>query len=1021
MGRRTPGFAPSVSFTLEEHVQSRTCPPAVLLAAALLAAAVPPPAVDAQAPPATPAGTRAVTGRVTDAATGEGIPGAQISIGTTTALGITRDDGSFTVRVPAGAVTLVVRRIGYRRAEARVAAGAASVAVPLQKDLLRLSEVVVTGQATGIERRNAATAIASVNAEDLNRAPAASVENMLAGRVAGADVQMNSGAPGGGNQIRLRGISTVIGGATPLYVVDGVIVSDVAIPPGVFAITGSSANPVVGGRQDNASNRIADLDPNTIERVEILKGATAAAIYGSRANNGVVLITTKRGQIGAPRVSLVQRLGTFQVLNTIGLRRFESREDAVATFGPAVGALWQPGAYFDHEQEVYGERPLAWETILGLNGGTETTRYNLSGLLKDDGGIIANTGYRKQSITSGLDQLFGDRVSVRVTANALSTRTGRGFTNNDNRGVALGQALARSPSFVDLRRRADGTFPTNPAAQSNPLQTAALSRNDEVVYRFIGSGNVSYDALRSARQTLKLVANGGTDFFNQRSNIYSPPDLQFEPLDGLPGTAVRSNAQNLNMNVNVGAVHTWRSAGGGVQATTSLGHQYEQRGLDNTRVVAQNLIGGLDNVGRGTAVSVAQDVAKTRDVGIYLQEELLAFGERLFVSGGFRADRSSNNSDPQRYYYFPRASASWRFPAMPGALDELKLRAAVGRSGNQPVFGQSFTEFLGANIAGLPTIEIGPGAQVAASDLRPEIQNEFESGADLTAFGGRAALEVSWYQKTISDLLVTGTLANSTGFGLRIFNGGQVRTRGAEAGLRLVPVTGDRVEWRSNTTFSTDRSRVLALTVPPFQPPGFGTTFGVFQVEAGRSLTQIVGNDSLPNGQGVVRQVGDAIPDFRMGFNNTLRLGRIDVSSLVDWQQGGEIINLTRYLWDLSRNGPDCNQVAAAPNPTNETVCARRIRTFARQTRNYIEDASFVKVREISLSYVVPSRLVKSLWSRADAARVTLAGRNLFVFTDYTGLDPEVSNFGSQAVSRGFDVSPYPPSRAFWFSVDVGF
>ncbi len=994
--------------------------PALALLALAAPAARPAPA-GAQPPAEAPAGRRVVTGRVVDPATGEGVPAVQLSVGTAAPIGNTRDDGTFTVRVPVGAVTLVARRIGYRRTEVPLAPGATTVALRMERDLLRLSEVVATGQATGIERKNAAVAIASVTAEDLNRAPAPSVENMLAGKVAGADIQQNSGAPGGGNQIRLRGISTVIGGATPLYVVDGVIVSDVAIPPGVFAITGSSTNPVVGGRQDNASNRIADLDPNTIERVEVLKGATAAAIYGSRANNGVVLITTKRGQAGAPRVNLVQRLGTFRLLNTVGMRRFESREDAVATFGPAVGALWEPGAFFDHERQVYGRRPLAWETVVALSGGSEATRYNLNALAKDDGGIVANTGYRKQSVTAGIDQSFGDRLTARVTGNALTTRTGRGLTNNDNRGVALGQALARSPSFVDLRRRADGTYPTNPAAQSNPVQTAALTRNQETVYRYIGSGNLTFDAVRGARQSLRLVANGGADFFNQRGDIYAPPELQFEPLDGLPGTSVRSNAQNLNYNLNLSAVHTWRSAGGGAQATTSLGHQYEQRGLDNTRVVAQNLIGGLDNVGRGTAVGVTQDVARTRDVGVYAQEELLLLGERLFLSGGFRADRSSNNSRPQRFYVFPRASASYRLPSLPGPLEEAKLRAAVGRSGNQPVFGQSFTEFLGANIAGLPTVEIGPSAQVAAPDLRPEIQNEFETGIDLTGGGGRAALEVSWYRKTISDLLVTGTLANSTGYSLRIFNGGKVRTQGWEAGVRLVPVSTRRVEWRSNTTFSTDRSRVLSLAVPPFQPPGFGTTFGVFQVEAGRSLTQIVGNDSLPDGRGVVRQVGDAIPDFRMGFNNTLRLGRFDVATLVDWQQGGEIINLTRYLWDLSRNGADCNRAAPAPNPTNETVCARRVRTFSRQTRNYIEDATFAKVRELSLSYTLPPALVRRVWSRADATRLTLAGRNLFVFTDYTGLDPEVSNFGSQAVSRGFDVSPYPPSRSFWVSVDVGF
>lgn len=971
---------------------------------------------DAQTPPA----ARSLRGKVTERESSLPASSVQIVSGTTS-LGVTRDDGTFSVRLPAGPVTLTFRRIGYGPVTRVVGADEQVLDVLMSRDLLRLSEVLVTGQATGIERRNAATAIASVSTEELNRVPAASMETMLAGKVPGAEISSNSGAPGGGNQIRLRGISTVIGAATPLYVVDGVIVSDATIPPGVFAVTGSSANPVVGGRQDNASNRVADLDPNNIERVEVLKGATAASIYGSRANNGVVLITTKRGAPGRPKLNLIQRVGRSRVSRTNGMRRFNTQADAIATFGPVVGALWTPDAYYDHEREVYGQEPTAWESILSASGGNEDTRYFVSGLLKDDGGIIANTGYRKQSLTMSVDQNLGERVVARVMSNVLGTKTGRGLTNNDNRGVALGQALARSPTFIDMQRNPDGSFPRNPAAQSNPLQTAALSRNEEVVYRLIGSGNLTYNAIRAGRNQLRFVANGGVDFFNQRSNILSPPELQFEPLDGLAGTAVRSNAQNLNMNLNLSAVHTYRMGDGGMQATTSIGHQYEQRGLSNARVVAQNLIGGLDNIGRSTAVGVNEDVARTNDVGINAQEELLLLNERLFLAAGFRADRSSNNSDAAKYYVFPRAQASYRLASLPWRFEELKVRLAVGRSGNQPLFGQKYTEFLGANIAGSPTIEIGPGAQAADANLRPEIQNEIETGFDLSALNGRAAFEFSFFNKRIDDLLVTATLASSTGYGLRIFNGGSMRTQGYEGAIRAFPILTDRFEWSSTTTYSTVSSKVLSLTVPPFQAPGFGTTFGVFQVEEGKSLTQIVGNDSLDNGTGIVRQVGDANPDFRMGFSNGFRFGSFNVATLLDWQKGGEIINLSRYLWDASRNGPDCNEVAPDPNPTRETVCARRQRTFSRQTRNYIEDGSFMKLREVSLTYSVPSALVRRSMGRIESARLTLSGRNLYTRTDYTGLDPEVSNFGSQAVSRGFDVSPYPPSRSYWLSIDVGF
>lgn len=962
---------------------------------------------------------RTVTGKVTEKETSAPIADAQILIGVTL-LGTSHEDGSFSVRVPPGAQTLTVRLIGFRRVDVPVAANQLTVDVQMPKDIMRLSEVLVTGQATGTERQNLATSVASVVASDLNRLPSGSIETLLAGKIAGAEVESNSGAPGGGNQVRLRGISTIIGNATPLYVVDGVIVSDVTIAPGAFIVSGSSSNPTVGSTEDNSANRIADLDPNTIERVEVLKGATAAAIYGSRANNGVIVITTKRGTVGKPTVTLTQRFGTSELSNELGSRRFNSQADAIATWGATVGALWKPGVYFDHEKEVYGQKPFSWEDVVSVNGGNENTRYFLSGLLRDEGGIILNTGNRKQSLLFSVDQTFSDRLTAHVTGNFISTTTGRSFTNNDNKGIVIGQALARAPSFVDLRP-VNGIYPNDPGGASNPLQTAALTWDRELVYRYIGSGDVKYDAWRTSSNRLQFVGSGGTDFFNQIGSIYVPPTVQFANANGLPGTDVTSNAQNLNFNFSVSAVETYEPANGSMKATTSLGHQYEQRGLSNTRVTGQNLIAGLDNLAQATAINVGQDISRTNDEGFYGQEELLLLKETLYLSAGFRADRSSNNAFSDQFFYYPRASASYRITQLPWKLDELKLRFAVGRSGNEPLFGQRYTQFLGGNIAGIPTIETGTGAQVAASDLHPEIQTEIETGFDLSGFAGRAALEVSVYQKTITDLLVTATLAPSTGYGVRILNGGSARTRGLEVALRLAPVLTRDVEWNSTTTLAGDRSLVLSLTVPPFLAPGFGTLFGAFQVQQGKSLTQIIGNDTLPNGTGTVRPIGDANPSFRMGFNNTVRVGRFNFSSLIDWNEGGTVINLTRYLWDAARNSPDCNIVAPAPNPTNESLCVRRQRTFSSVTHNYIENGTFVKVREIAISYIVPPSLLTSMAiRRVSSAKLTLAGRNLWTFTGYSGLDPEVSNFGNQAISRGFDVSPFPPSRSFWLSIELG-
>jgi TonB-dependent SusC/RagA subfamily outer membrane receptor len=246
---------------------------------------------------------RSISGTVTDSSGGGPIAGAVITVRGATGSATSRENGSFVLAsAPEGDLVLTVRQIGYRRAEVNVPAGSSGpVDVALARDPVRLDEVVVTGQFTGIERRNLPNAVATVSAEDLERVPTATVEQQLQGKLAGADIQVNSGAPGGGAQVRLRGITSINSAAEPLYVVDGVIVSDVAVPPNSDPVTrargGSNPEPT----QENQVNRIADINPSDIERIEVLKGASASAIYGGRASNGVVIITTKRGQTSRPR------------------------------------------------------------------------------------------------------------------------------------------------------------------------------------------------------------------------------------------------------------------------------------------------------------------------------------------------------------------------------------------------------------------------------------------------------------------------------------------------------------------------------------------------------------------------------------------------------------------------------------------------------------------------------------------------------------------------------------------------
>ncbi|HEV8198350.1 MAG TPA: SusC/RagA family TonB-linked outer membrane protein [Gemmatimonadales bacterium] len=959
---------------------------------------------------------RGVTGSVRDSVTGAPIEAARVAVQGTAILVSTTAAGLFTLTgVPSGEVRLLVRAVGYRRREVPLDAGASTVSIGLERDVFKMEEIVVTGQATGVERRNLANAVATVGSEDLGNHPTASLEQQLQGKVAGAEITTNGGAPGGGVQVRLRGVTSVNATAEPLYIVDGVVMSDVAIPSNANAITGAAggANPAI--TQDGQVNRIADLNPAEIESIEILKGASAAAIYGGRASNGVVIIRTKRGLPGTTRVEFMQRFGFASLRREIGSRRFADAAavDASGAFPAGTGAKYcGSGAcpFFNHEEELGGQKKLAEETTANISGGTDRTRYYASGTVSNEPGIIANTAFKRQSIRLNLDHRFGDALSMAVTTNVLHTQADRGITNNDNNGVSYYYVLTGTPSFVDLRQNPDGTFPSNPFQTSNPLQTAALLQNKEDVWRFLASNRLQWTALNRGHHSLRLIGIGGLDYFIQKNFIFSPPDLQFEPNDGLPGTSLLSNSDNLNLNLDGQAVHIY--TGRGFTATTSAGAQYARRGLDINRIESRNLIAGQENVSAGTAVRVRENRTLIKNLGFYAQEEVILMHERLAVTGGIRADQSSLDADASKLFYYPKAAISYRLVSQPkGGIDELKLRAAYGQTGNEPLYGQRFTPLNSTlNLGGIAgTVVLGT---TGGTDIHPERNQEVEVGFDGEFLTNRLSVEASYFQKNVSDLLLTRNLPPSSGFAQEIFNGGKLRVRGVEVAGSVVPWQTKTATWFVRTTFSKNHSKITELPVPPFQTGGFGTSLGVFQIEEGKSATQIVGTHLLADGTPAPTDtvLGDANPEFRMSLTNDLTVRGFNLHVLLDWQEGGNVINLTRLLQDAFGNAPD-----GAAGDT-------RIGTWAKgAAATYVESASFIKFREIALSWDLPKRISNSLFRGVHSARVSLSARNLiWLHTPYTGFDPEVSNFGNQPIARNIDVTPYPPSRTFYFSISLG-
>ncbi|HYW31497.1 MAG TPA: SusC/RagA family TonB-linked outer membrane protein [Gemmatimonas sp.] len=964
--------------------------------------------------------TRTISGKVLEEGSRAPIVEAQLQVIGTAIGARTRDDGSFTlVNVPAGDVTLLVRRLGYPMTRVPVGASRNSIEIVLGKDALNLDQVVVTGQATGISRRNLANDVATVTGAEVNKVSAQSIENAFQGKVAGAQISQSTGAPGGGNRIRIRGISSILGSAQPLYVIDGVIVSDVSIGSGTNKVTRAAGTGISVGNQENPVNRIADLNPNDIENVDILKGSAAAAIYGSKASGGVIIITTKRGRAGKPAFSLRMGGGTSELAYRNGSRKFNSLADAVTVFGAGITPFYDANRALDYESLAYGHTPMNSDVSLNVSGGSEDTKYFLSLSRRNEEGIVQNTFARKTSARINVDQRVAKWLNLQVGNEILNNASDRGLFGNDNAGNSIAYTLTKIPSFLDLRRNADGTWPVNQFYPSNPLQTIDQFKNGENVWRNITTSRLTADILTSQKNTLQFIAYGGVDLLNQSNLIFSPPTLQFEPVDGLPGTSANSKTTNIQRNLNLNLVHGWTPRSS-LTVTSQLGTQFEERDLNQTRASAQNLLGGLEVVTSGTVRDVDETRLRVKDFGVFAQTEML-WREKLLFTVGARADRSSNNGDVKKFYIFPKAATSYRFPELlPGLVDEAKIRVAYGETGNQPLYGQKFTNLDLSSVGGLGAFRVGTVR--AAADLRPERQREIEAGLDLNVLRNRGTFAVTGFRRNISDLLITRTLAPTTGFNSETSNGAEMQVTGAEVSINAFPVQTPSWSWNTRLNWGTSRSKVTKLPVPSFLLGTLQT--GAVRIEQGKSATQLFGNDTLPQSGGrvvVPVLMGDGNPLWTAGLSNDVRFKSVSLYALLDQQKGGMLANGTWRHYDLGQNSRDYDELDASNRKLGEV----RRTSYLQVTRIFYQDASYVKLREVTLAWDIPQRWVTRTWAGASGAKLSLSGRNLYWWTKFRGGDPEAQNFGAggvpDAIQRNRELAAYPASRSYWLNFSLNF
>ena len=973
---------------------------------------------------------RRVTGSVTTT-TGEPIGNVVVNVQGTALGTYTTDDGKFVLNnVPNNAQMLVVRRIGYRRVLQPLAAGVNQIDIRLVKDVLELERQVVTGTTTSISSVNAANAVAQVSGEQLNKAPTPTIENALQGKIPGAVISQNSGAPGGGMQVQLRGTTSINANSSPLYVVDGVIVSNAVVLNGMNSIT--TAGGGVTNQQDQPVNRIADLNPADIENIEVLKGASAGAIYGSLASNGVIVITTKRGTQGRTSASITQRMGQFTLGHKLGLRCFGSAAEVKSAFGgtsaaaikagDAAAAEWQAngGACHDFEEEFYGGNPLSYETDLSLRGGGGGTTFYVAGLAKRDNAIQKNSYYQKQSVSANLNQLIGSRLTLRSNNEFMHSLTDRGLSGNDNNDITSpGDIFASTPTWIDLQ--AGGPNPWLPSG-SNAFQNADLVKLPEDVYRYIGSVNTTFSAYASAKQTLDFTLLGGVDAFSYNGKVLSPPEAYFESNDGLNGTIVVNKSQNVNANLNLSARHKYTIASLAT-ATTSAGLRQQRRQTSLITNSGRNLPSGVSDVNFGVVQVVGENQFLVKDFAYFAQEELLGFNERLLITGGVNLERSSVNGDDKKFYAFPKAAASYRLPFLPPFTDELKLRVAYGKAGNQPPYGFKFTTLPISVYGG--QLGARPSTIAGAPNVRPETSTELEGGLDAQFLGGRAAIDVTVFKKNVTDLILSASVANTSGFSTRFLNAGSLQNTGTEIGLNVTPIQRGSLSWVSRTTYANVDGRITSLGGLPCFNGGsfFSTKYGAPYVCTGYSPTTVQarnGYDStFVNGvySSRARRITnyESAPNFNMGFSNEFNYGPVRVYGLVDWRQGGKVANLTNAYFDpVTNDGTGFLADTAKSSARNTAVNVNGA--------SYLEDAGFVKLREISVSYTLPRSLTQQIFSTlTQDIRLEVSGRNLKTWTPYTGYDPEVSNFSNQNIGRFQDVTPYPPSRSFFVSVSANF
>ncbi len=639
--------------------------------------------------------------------------------------------------------------------------------------------------------------------------------------------------------------------------------------------------------------------------------------------------------------------------------------------------------------------------------------------------MLVNTGARRTGGRINLDQTLGTKWTVSAGLDVTRNFFQRGIGGNDNSGTSPIYTFGYTPAIIDLRAKGtDGRYVRMPfngggSGTSNPFEVLEAVVNTENVWRQAANVRTNYTALRTAKNSVQLSYLAGMDRFQQEGYQYSPNYLQFEPADNFLGTANQLNASSFQMNQGVNAVWTY-SAGNKwlTSLTTSVGGSYENQATNIYSLRGRGLLPTVQTPLNATDLAVTNNKVEFRDQSYYVNVQALALEEKLALNYGVRNDRSSANGDRTQFYAFPKFSASYRFvKPLTDKIDDFKIRAAKGQSGNRPRYADRHVLYANGGIIG-GSSSLVSNALLGNPAVKPEVLNETEFGTDITMFGSRLNFEFTRYERKITDLLLTFPLPPSSGLGNQIINGGQLSVNGTEAVISAVPFRRGSFEWATRVIYNQNVQRTDNIPVPAFAVPGsFGATYGRNRIVSNTRSTLIWGNAPLgapatPGGAPTVRDtiLFDSNPVHTTTFSNDISWKRMTLSVLADWRNGGAVSNMTNNLFD--EGGQSRDYVALGKD---------RYETFdGGDYRPYAQKGTYVKLREVNLNFQAPDSWAKKM-PGARSLRFNLSGRNLALFSKYWSYDPEFNNFGNTNFNRFIDLAPFPSSRQFFFSVDVGF